>query len=106
MRIWEDLDSQYEIKDCGYKTPCWLWKNARMANGYGVFRSGYKLHSAHRVFYTQTKGTIPKGLDLDHLCKIRHCVNPDHLEAVTRSINISRMKPRGCKFTKLVKELR
>lgn len=70
---------------------CWLWiGNTR--NGYGRFRLGSDTPSraAHRIAYELLIGNIPKGLDLDHLCRVRNCVNPEHLEPVTRSLNIRR----------------
>lgn len=70
---------------------CWLWiagKNIR--DGYGKFWLDNKLKSAHRVSYEFFKGPIPEGLDLDHLCRVRHCVNPDHLEPVTAYENMRR----------------
>jgi hypothetical protein len=45
-------------------------------------------HGAHRVSYELHKGPIPEGLVIDHLCRVRHCVNPDHLRAVTHAVNI------------------
>jgi hypothetical protein len=45
---------------------------------------------AHRAFYEHHVGTIPDGLTIDHLCKVRRCVNPDHLEPVTRGVNVLR----------------
>ena len=65
---------------------CWLWTGST-SRGYGQFRVGNKVVPAHRWAYQQAKGPIPKGLELDHLCRVRHCVNPDHLEAVTNSVN-------------------
>lgn len=70
---------------------CWDWTGARMANGYGVFnmpdRLGGGTRLAHRVSYELNVGPIPDGLELDHLCRVRHCVRPDHLEAVTHREN-------------------
>lgn len=73
---------------------CWLWKASKFSNGYGYFHvrqdGERKANLAHRWCYEQMKGPIPEGLDLDHTCRVRHCVNPDHLEPVTRSMNLSR----------------
>ena len=70
---------------------CWLWRGSILRNGYGQFYSGGP-YLAHRYSYEVHKGPIPNGLVIDHLCRVRHCVNPDHLEAVTQSINLLRGK--------------
>lgn len=67
--------------------PCWLWTGSLGDNGYGRFSDGERLVVAHRWSYEMAKGPVPEGLDLDHLCRVRNCVNPDHLEPVTRSEN-------------------
>lgn len=67
----------------------WLWGMA-LSNGYGNFWDGSKKVPAHRWAYEQWVGPIPDGLHIDHLCRIRHCVNPEHLEAVTPSVNVRR----------------
>jgi hypothetical protein len=71
---------------------CWEWTGARTRGGYGYFWLGVAAYPAHRVAYATVVGAIPAGLDLDHLCRVRHCVNPRHLEPVTRSENIRRAK--------------
>jgi hypothetical protein len=75
---------------------CWEWTGARItSSGYGRFAAGRVLGGpqtwmAHRVTYTVFVGPIPAGLDLDHLCRNRICVNPKHLEPVTRRVNTLR----------------
>lgn len=72
-------------------TDCWLWAAAKDRDGYGRFQIIHsKSEEAHRVAFEALRGTIPKGLQLDHLCRTRHCVNPDHLEAVICKTNINR----------------
>ena len=74
---------------------CWRWTGAMMRNGYGQLGVGGKHFAAHRYCYEHYRGQIPPGLDLDHLCRNRWCVNPDHLEPVTRSENLKRGIKRG-----------
>ena len=70
---------------------CWLWAAYVMPNGYGKFGVSKECYAyAHRFSYQLAKGEIPEGLDLDHLCRVRHCVNPDHLEPVSRRANLLR----------------
>lgn len=75
-------------------TGCLVWLGHTHANGYGRIRVGYGadrvMQPAHRAVYEMCVGPIPPGLDLDHLCRVRHCVNPDHLEPVTRGENVQR----------------
>ena len=69
---------------------CWLWTGYKQPNGYGTFRLGGKMRYAHRVSYEHYVGPIPEGAETDHLCKVRHCVNPDHLDPVTHKVNMHR----------------
>lgn len=69
---------------------CWLWRNGLDSNGYGVVRTSASRTPAHRYVYEALVGAIPKKLQLDHLCRQRRCVNPDHLQPVTQQENILR----------------
>ena len=71
---------------------CWLWTRTKDTGGYGVFclSKPYRKVPAHRFAYGLLVGPIPAGLDLDHLCRVRNCVNPAHLEPVTRHENLRR----------------
>jgi hypothetical protein len=78
-------------------TGCWLWQATLTKNGYGLIHKSPtgpdekpRALIAHRVSYELYIGPIPDGLTIDHLCRVRHCVNPDHLEAVTLRENVLR----------------
>ena len=70
---------------------CWLWSGGKNDDGYGVLRG----RTMHRYSYELHKGPIPAGLEIDHLCSVRNCVNPAHLEAVSHQENIRRSWDRG-----------
>ena len=74
---------------------CWLWTGATDGNGYGrIFlrRNDGKAtyESVHRLMYMLFRGPIPEGTEPDHTCRVRACVNPGHLEAVTHKVNVLR----------------
>lgn len=69
---------------------CWRWMAASNGIGYGRMYYASKMRYAHRLSYEAERGPIPEGHDLDHLCRVRNCVNPYHLEAVTRRTNLLR----------------
>ncbi len=71
---------------------CWQWTAACDAQGYGIFTVGGRNRIAHRYVYELLAGPIPDGLQVDHLCRNRGCVNPDHLEPVTAKVNTNRSR--------------
>lgn len=72
---------------------CWIFMGSLNGHGYGQLRVGSlrdgsrRMTSTHRVVYEHHHGRMPEGMELDHLCRIRCCVRPDHLELVTRQEN-------------------
>lgn len=70
---------------------CWTWGSQLNAQGYGLISDAGRKRSAHRYAYELLVEPIPAGLDLDHLCLVRHCVKPTHLEPVTHAENMRRM---------------
>lgn len=74
-------------------TKCWLWQHRLDNDGYGRIKVGGRAGvpaAAHRVSYAEHVGPIPAGFQIDHLCRARSCVNPDHLEPVTGRVNTMR----------------
>lgn len=81
-RLWPKIDAAGD---------CWQWTGTRHGGGYGtvgLYQAGQGL--AHRVVWELLVGPIPDGLQLDHLCRNRLCVNPDHLEPVPQRLNLLR----------------
>jgi len=74
LRFWKKVEAT------GF---CWLWTAHVTPKGYGQFGLDGKMRSVHRLAYEWLVGPIPEEMVLDHLCRVRHCVNPDHLEVVT-----------------------
>lgn len=69
---------------------CWLWRGSINSTGYGSFVAGNRKYLAHRFSYEHFIGPIGAGLVIDHLCRVRECVNPDHIEAVSQKVNVHR----------------
>lgn len=80
-RFWDKVRQQGE---------CWQWLAYIHPGGYGRFRVGRRVVQAHRWAYECLVGPIPGGLEIDHLCRNRACVNQDHLEPVTHEENVRR----------------
>ena len=78
--------TRYTVDENG----CWIWSGAVHKSGYGQVKWKGQSTVAHRVVYTLVKGEIPEGAVLDHLCNIKLCVNPDHLDPTTMSVNTQR----------------
>ena len=81
-RFWEKVD-------VGHPLGCWLWTGA-LTRDYGSFWLDGNQRPAHRYSYELLRGPIPDGLQMDHLCRVKHCVNPDHLDPVTPATNLRR----------------
>lgn len=81
------IESQIlECEDSG----CWIWLGRSSRNGYGRISVKGTERQVHRILWAIEQGPIPHGLVLDHLCRNRYCVNPNHLEAVTVRTNTLR----------------
>ena len=81
-RVWSKVDVSGD---------CWEWTAARNTDGYGSLRDLERdtVLGAHRLIYEALVGPVPVGQELDHLCRTRHCVNPDHLRIVFHSENVA-----------------
>lgn len=81
MELIDRALSRVEVGDC------WLWLGYRDEDGYGRIKVDGHSRGVHRIVYDELVGPVAEGLTLDHLCRVRHCVNPDHLEPVTKRVN-------------------
>lgn len=100
-RWWEKNRDTENVRLCAPRDPltlidtegpggCWMWTGTIGKKGYGCIFISRKRYEAHRLVYELLVGPIPEGLEIDHLCEVHGCVNPDHLEPVTGSENIAR----------------
>lgn len=92
MRLTKKREENFWAK-VGKSKFCWEWKAGKDGEGYGRFAIGSGRNaSAHRISYLITKGELKEGMTLDHLCKNKGCVNPEHLEQVSSRENSLRAK--------------
>jgi hypothetical protein len=75
-----------------HSSGCWLWTAGKTRLGYGSVPHSGKMRCAHVVMYEKYIGPVPEGLELDHLCRTKLCVNPAHLEPVTHAENMRRYR--------------
>lgn len=87
-RFWSKVNKDGPVHPA-LGTPCWMWIPPT-SKRYAQFKIDGKHHAAHRVSYRVLVGDVPAGLELDHLCRVRMCVNPAHLEPVTHHENLLR----------------
>ena len=92
-KSYERFLQRINVSDSG----CWQMSGWHDRDGYAHFHKSKRQSKAHRISYEFHNGVIPKGLTIDHLCKNKGCVNPEHLEAVTAQENASRHKAEGYK---------
>ncbi|HET6916875.1 MAG TPA: HNH endonuclease signature motif containing protein, partial [Acidimicrobiales bacterium] len=78
--------TRVEINDAG----CWIWQQSVNNKGYAIAKVAAKTQTVHRLVATLAFGPIPAGMQVDHRCAARNCVNPEHLEVVTPQINALR----------------
>ena len=91
-RFWEKVNRNGPVPthrpDLG---PCWIWTGSKVRNGYGQWRRNRRTDRSPRLTHKETYeifvGPVPEELELDHLCRVHDCCNPQHLEAVTRQEN-------------------
>lgn len=86
----QTVSDRFLAKIVAYPNGCWIWQASTNASGYGQFWVDGRAVKAHRFAYELLVGPIPGGLELDHLCRVRNCVNPAHMEPVTHAENVRR----------------
>lgn len=90
-RFWAKVNKDGPIPGyCPHLGPCWLWEASCSLDGYGQIGVYGSLVRAHRFSYELMCEPIPDGLEIDHLCRVRACVNPAHLQPVTSQVNAHR----------------
>lgn len=91
MPTMDAVRARVDVTDSG----CWMWQQSVNNRGYAISRvslggSAMKTRTVHRLVVELTRGQIADGMQVDHLCVVRRCVNPDHLEVVTPQVNALR----------------
>jgi len=86
------LTERFVEQQRGFTSPCWVWQGTITTRGYGQIWDidARRMRVAHRFMWEEANGPVPEGLELDHLCRVRACCNPEHLEPVTRRENVHR----------------
>jgi hypothetical protein len=89
------IAARIAVEDRGYSSPCWIWQKALTEKGYGrAHIPGFSgMPRVHRATYELYVSAIPDGLTIDHLCRVKACCNPEHLEAVPALENFRRALP-------------
>lgn len=77
-------------KTAKFKGECWLWPYAINSQGYGQLQISKKRYEAHKWMFEQIKGPVPHKSELDHICRQRSCINPEHLQPVSHAENCRR----------------
>ncbi len=95
--FWDDVQAGLQERVMRWvrmseETTCWQWVGATNQDGYGKVNFLARKYSAHRLIYMMHGHDIPAGYELDHLCRNVGCVNPAHMEAVTKQENLRRMR--------------
>ena len=94
MDSWSEKASSLPVVEI--TDSCWLWHGTCSSEGYARFYTGQNdlgrstYQYVHRLSFELFKGQIEDGLEIDHLCRVRNCINPEHMEVVTRSVNVLR----------------
>lgn len=86
----ESILARLLVEDRGYDTPCWVWPLSCDRDGYGKVKYQGKLRVLHRLIYVELVGPFPEDTEADHLCRVRSCANPAHIEPVSGYENWSR----------------
>lgn len=87
---WSSLKTKIESRLVESESGCWIWTGAKTGRGYGNVSWAGKSLRVHRAYLIEIGVSVPKGMDVDHLCRVHDCANPDHLEVVTHQENTRR----------------